>query len=192
MSIRLQELHPALVHLPITLLPAALAIEAYNAAAPDQHIARLGRATLAAAVVSGAVSALTGLIAQEEVDTRGAADLLETHRNLNVSVVGLTAGLWAARLRADRPAGAAFFAAGLLGVATVCYTGYLGSKMVYDHGVGVAAAGGLREGGAPEVTRQSLGEVTRRVTRDLQDGARHVAEDVGSGRLAPALRGPRG
>ncbi len=84
-------------------------------------------------------SAVTGLIAGEEVNVEGASmDLLRTHRNLDFIATVAASGMatWRANLR--KPT-AAYLNTGLIGAGVLEYTSYLGGKLVYDVGVGVEA-----------------------------------------------------
>ena len=91
MSMRLQELHPALVHYPIAPLPVALAADALGRATGSEVLLEIGKRGMALAAGSAAISAVAGLIAQETVRTDEVShDLLVTHRTLNVGLVGLT------------------------------------------------------------------------------------------------------
>lgn len=178
----LTELHAAIVHFPIALLPASLAADAAG-------LHQAGRAGMALAAGSGALAAASGLIAQEEAAVEGPAhDLLATHRTLNVGALGLTTALAAYRAGGRRP-GVGYFAAGLVALGMVAYSAYLGGQMVYTHGVGVAKADGLAPDAAPPVRQMRPGQLLRRVGRDLSQGLRHAAEHLRAGDVAPALGG---
>lgn len=60
--------------------------------------------------------------------------------------------------------------------------------MVYRHGVGVAAAGGVRDGKSPDLGRDGLAESARVAAANVIEAARHASRDLGAGRIAPALR----
>ena len=153
---QLHELHPALVHLPITLLPASLVADAAG-----MHDA--GRAGIALTAGSATLAATSGLVAQEEVETDEAShDLLATHRTLNLGVLAATVAMALHRAGRERP-GAGYLALGLTAVGVTLYSAYLGGRMVYAHGVGVEPAGGLEEDHAPPVEEMGVGALLRRI-----------------------------
>ena len=187
MAMRLQEVHPALVHAPITLFPLAVGADLLGRATGNEFLLETGRRVMPLAAAAAAVAAVFGLVAQEAVKTEGPThDMLITHRNLNLGFVGVAAAMAAWRTRHDRPS-AVYLALGLLGIGTMTYTAYLGGHMVYEHGVGVKAAGGLREEHAPELAPDRLGEAARTVIADLRHGTAHAAEHIGQGEIAPTL-----
>jgi hypothetical protein len=127
-------------------------------------------------------------VAQEEVNATGEArDMLVTHRNLNLTMVGTAAAMAAWRSRREEPT-TGYLALGLLGLATMTYTAYLGGHMVYEHGVGVLNAGGLRGDASPELAPGSMKEAARVAGQDLAQGVRHMAEETQRGELAPHAR----
>jgi hypothetical protein len=139
------------------------------------------------AAASAAVSAVTGLVAQEEVRAEGeAADLLATHRSLNLSLVTLSTAMAAYRLRTDKP-GFGYLALALAGLGALTYSAYLGGKMVYEHGLGVKPADGLRDGDSPELLPSNARDVARRVGRDIERGVSHALEDLRAGKVIPAV-----
>ena len=189
MPVRLQEVHPSLVHFPIALLPIALASDALGALSNSDSLLGTGRRLMPLTAISAAVAAATGLVAQEEVNADGRAhDLLVTHRNLNVGLLALITGLAVLRRKSPRPS-LGYLVAGFVGVAGMTYTAYLGGKMVYAHGVGVEPAGGVREGHAPPLTARRAKDVVRHAVDDLMHGSRHAVEHLTQGELAPALKG---
>lgn len=187
MAMRLQEIHPALVHFPITLLPVALGADLLGRATGSEPLTETGRRLMP---LAAGAAALFGLVAQEEVKAEGQThDMLVTHRNLNLGLVGLATAMAAWRARAERPS-AAYLA--LAGLGVMSYAAYLGGHMVYEHGPGVRPAGGLRDGGAPALTPGSAGEATRRTLADVRHGATHATEHIREGNIAPALTGGSG
>jgi uncharacterized membrane protein len=186
MAIRLQEVHPSIVHFPIALLPVAIGADLLARATGSRRLAEVGRAMMPLAAASAAVSGATGLIAQEEVNAEGKAyDILATHRSLNISLVTLSAIMAAWRLRSEKP-GAAYLALGLGGIAAMTYSAYLGGKMVYEHGLGVRPAKGLRRG-SPELLPSKARQVASRTGRDLERGITSAIEDLRKGNVIPAF-----
>lgn len=189
MAMRLQELHPSVVHFPIALLPVSIASDALGLLTDNRSLMELGRLTMPIAAASGALAGVLGLIAQEVVQTdeEGAA-MLVTHRTLNLGLIGAAAAMAVSRLRRKKP-DPAYLAIGAAGIGVMIYSAYLGGQMVYDRGVGVASAGGLLEDAAPPLTRP--GEATVKSARHIARGARHMVEETMDGQLVPALVGGR-
>lgn len=187
MSMRLQEVHPALVHFPIALLPTSLAADALGLATGNRTLMELGRRTMPVAAASAALAGVFGLVAQQAVVLDDeTTDLLITHRNINLAAIALTAGMAIERGGRKRPS-IGYLAAGLAGLAAVTYSAYLGGNMVYEHGVGVRKAGGLNEAQAPEILPETAGEAVRATGRHIREGAAVTARELGEGRLAPTL-----
>lgn len=181
---QLHELHPALVHFPIVLLPASLAADASGMDAA-------GRTGIVLTAATAALAATTGLVAQEEVEVDGKAhDLLATHRTLNLGVLGLTTAMALYRTTQKR-VGLGYLAAGLLGLGVTAYSAYLGGRMVYGHGVGVEPAGGLAEDHAPPLGKARAGPLFYHVLRDLGRGVTHTLEHLREGEIVPTLTNAR-
>jgi uncharacterized membrane protein len=188
MGMRLQELHPAMVHYPIVLLPATLAADALGRATGNTTLLDVGRAGMVATAGSALLAGLAGLIAQESsrFEDEAAHDLLVTHRTLNLGLIGLTAVLAARRAQRRRPS-LGYLLAGLAGLGVMGYSAYLGGHMVYEHGVGVKEAGGLRENEAPELRPGETGNVLATSAQHLVQGVRHAAGDTARGEIVPWL-----
>jgi hypothetical protein len=67
------------------------------------------------------------------------------------------------------------------------YSAYLGGRMVYEHGVGVRPADGLREEQAPEIHADNVDEVARLAAQHVKHGAQHAWEHLRKGEIAPSL-----
>lgn len=174
MSMRLQEIHPALVHYPLALLPAALAADALGRVTGSEGLLDLGRRLMPVAAASALAAGVFGLVAQEAVRTdETTSDMLTTHRTLNLGLIGLTAAMAAKRWGERRPS-LGYLALGAGGMAVMSYSAYLGGNMVYEHGVGVSSAGGLLENEAPEITTHNLGEVADVTADHIRSGIQHT------------------
>lgn len=187
MALRLQELHPTLVHLPLALLPLAVGSEILGAVTDRPVFRTFGRRAITLAAAGAVGAAVTGLIAGEEVNVEGEArDMLQTHRNLNAvaTVVAITMAFWRHRIR---KADAAYLAAGVAGIGVVTYTGYLGGQLVYEHGVGVDPAKGVWRPEAPQMRKPQMRAFLRDAAVDLWHGVKHMGEELAQGKIVPAL-----
>lgn len=191
MAIRLEQIHPIVVHLPVSLLPLAVGAELLGAATDSPSLRRFGRQAMAAAAVGAVASAVTGLIAGEEVNVEGPSrDKLMTHRNLNALVTVATSWMALWRRRRERP-NASYLAAGLAGVGVLAYTAYLGGQLVYDTGVGVGPAKGVYRPDAPVLKTDQTGRFIQDAAVDLRHGVQHMVDEVRQGYLVPAIAGKR-
>ena len=137
---RVHEVHPAIAHFPVALLPTAVAADLVGRLTDDASLMDMGRQLMPLAAASVAAAGIAGFAAQEAVRTSDVShDILVTHRTLNIGLLALSVGLAAIRARSRRPS-AGYLLAGLAGAALVTYSSYLGGRMVYAHGVGVEPA----------------------------------------------------
>ncbi len=186
MTLRLTEIHPSTVHLPITLLPAALALDALALATGSRGMADAGRLAIGAAFGSAVLAGVTGALAQgaariEEGEPRA---LMTTHRTMNVTLTLALAGMAAHRAGRRWP-GAGYFAVGLGALGAMGYSAYLGGRLPYEHGVGVAKADGLRE--TAEIGRDSIGDVIAAAVRAVERAVRESIGEMMRGSFLPAL-----
>ena len=187
MAIRLQEMHPALVHLPIALLPLAVGADAIGRMTDNEALLSFGQKAIGVAAVGAVGSAVTGLIAGEEVNVEGASeDMLITHRNLNFIATLVAGGMALWRFNHRKP-NAAYLGVGAVGVGVLAYTAYLGGKLVYDVGVGVEPAKGVYRTDAPALKSGQIGSFVKTAGTDFVHGVQHMVEEVAQGRLIPAL-----
>jgi uncharacterized membrane protein len=187
MALRTHEIHPTLVHFPLTLVPTALALDAIGAATNSESLMKAGKALMPIAAASAVITGVAGFISQGAVKADGHAhELLVTHRNLNLALVAATAAMAAIRQTRTRP-GVGYLMAGLGGVLAMTYTAYLGGKMVYAHGVGVEPDGVDLEK-SPEIRRGSVSRAARESAALLQDQVVATAKEIAGGDLAPAVR----
>ena len=152
MAIHLQEMHPALVHLPIALLPLAVGADMAGSVTGSDSVLSFGQTAICIAAAGAVASAVTGLIAGEEVNVEGASqDMLITHRNLNFVATVVATGMAIWRVNHRKPS-AAYLGIGAAGVGILAYTAYLGGRLVYGVGVGVEPAHGVYRSDAPALT----------------------------------------
>ena len=186
MTIRLQEMHPAIVHVPIAFLPISVGADMLGQIA-GEPLFSFGRKTVLVAAAGAIGAGLSGLIAGEEVNVEGRSrDMLMTHRNLNflaMLVVGSMA-LW--RSRRQRPS-STYLAVGVAACGVLGYTAYLGGKLISDFGVGVEPAKGVYRPDAPELGKAPLTTFAKAAGTDLVHGVKHLVEEVAAGQIVPAL-----
>ena len=186
MPVRLVEVHPALVHFPLALLPVAIGSDLAGRVTGRRDLYTVGRLCIAGAAASAALAGLFGFIAQEEVNAEGEArEVLQTHRTLNVLALGAMTALAISRAAMRRPS-PGYLLAGIVTMAGVAYSAYLGGRLVYALGVGVEKADGLY-GEPPELTTEDAGRAVSTAARDLGRGVLHTLREIAQGEIAPAL-----
>ena len=187
MAIQLQEMHPAMVHLPIALLPLAVGADVIGSMTDNESLLSFGQKAIGVAAVGAVASAVTGLIAGEEVNVEGASeDMLITHRNLNFIATLVASGMALWRFNHKKP-NAAYLGVGAVGVGVLAYTAYLGGKLVYNVGVGVEPAKGVYRKDAPALKSGQIGSFAKTAGTDLVHGVQHMAQELAKGRLIPTL-----
>lgn len=187
MAIQLQQMHPAFVHLPITLLPLTVGADFLGCLTGKDSLHGIGRKTIKLAAVGALAAAATGLIAGEEVNVKGETqDMLMTHRNLNfvATVVVTSMAVW--RSKHERPS-AAYLGAGFAGLGVLTYTAYLGGKLVYESGVGVEPAHGVYRTDAPTLRTGQVSAFFETARTDLLHGVQHMIQEVSKGQLVPTI-----
>ncbi len=139
-GLRAHEVHPLLVHAPLTLLPVAAGLDTLAAITGNRFAERAGCWAWFAGTSGGLAAGLAGSAASQEVKAaEHARDMMFVHGLGNLGIVLTAAGmaLWRASHRAN-PASALL---GLSACAAAVYTGWLGGELVYAHGVGVKGMG---------------------------------------------------
>jgi uncharacterized membrane protein len=185
MAMRLQEVHPSLVHYPLAFLPLAVATDALGYLTGRRRLLQAGRWATLLTAAGAAAAGTTGLIAQEQVAAEGEArDLLVTHRTLNVALTLTMTGLaaWRWRRRAPTPVSLAI---STLGLGALAYSAYLGGRMVYEHGVGVVPALGVKPGRGRRLRRGELAEAAGDAAEAIPTGLKHAAADAARGEFLP-------
>jgi uncharacterized membrane protein len=141
MPMKTHELHPALVHAPLVLLPLAAGTDLAALLLQRRGIERSGRRLWLGVAGTAALAGLAGLAASQEVrpDGRQASDMMFVHGLGNAALLAAATGIALRRMR--RPPGVVTTTLGLLGAMASGYTAYLGGELVYAHGVGVNGKG---------------------------------------------------
>ena len=191
MTIRLHEMHPAIVHVPIAFLPVSVGADLLGQVA-GEPLFSFGRKAMVVAAVGAVGAGISGLIAGEEVNVEGRSrDMLMTHRNINfVAMLAVSCmALW--RRRRDRP-NSTYLGMGAAACGILAYTAYLGGKLISDFGVGVGPAKGVYRPEAPELGKAPVTIFAKAAGTDLLHGVEHLVEEVAAGQIAPALIGRSG
>ncbi|HVN77126.1 MAG TPA: DUF2231 domain-containing protein, partial [Thermoanaerobaculaceae bacterium] len=138
-------LHPAIVHFPIALSLVAVLVEFVARHRRLRTLEGAAAFLISLAAVASVVAVVTGNAAHDEaVVPPAAAALVTRHEEVGEIAMWLLLALAAARLLLARRGwfrGAVpwiYLAGAALVAATVGYNGYLGGKMVFDHGLGTA------------------------------------------------------
>jgi uncharacterized membrane protein len=192
MPMRTHELHPSIVHLPLTMLPAAALVDFMAALSPrDRRLDRAGRTLWWATAGSALLAGLAGMAASQEIELRSdrARDMMFLHGIGNFGLV--LSALGVASWRARNQASLTSAAAGVLAAGASIYTAYLGGELVYSHGAGVKPLGGAAAEAPALFSRQGAGRLARDAGRGLSwllsRGWRAVTEreKVDRGALGP-------
>ncbi|MFP2929871.1 DUF2231 domain-containing protein [Pyxidicoccus sp. 3LG] len=192
----LHELHPAVVHAPLALLPTAAVADLISVSTGDPSWGKVARRIWVAGTLGGVFAGLAGLAASQEVrlDSPRARDMTFLHGLGNTVILLGATGVTAWRLRREPTLVSAVV--GLAACGLALYTATLGGKMVYELGVGVnpmpaeEPQGTLK--GPPLLSR----EAPVALVRDALQGVRWLlsrARELISGErpLAPGAEGLR-
>lgn len=191
----LHELHPALVHAPLALLPTAATADLLATLAADRAWAKVGRRLWVAGTAAALGTGIAGLAASREVraDLPRARDMMFLHGLGNLVITTSAVGLTAWRLRNEPTA--ASVALGLGACCLALYTATLGGKMVYELGVGINAMPPDTATGTREFVPLLSREAPEALVRDALEGLRWVAGRarrwLAGERLAPGAEGVR-
>ena len=141
-------IHPLLVHFPIALLCAAIAVDLVGCACWCNKPLRQAATLLYALGTVGAIAVyLTGRAASQSIWLPGMAEpVLKEHWDWALRTVWFFTIVTMVRLALLRPARrepavalvAALALVGLVGVGLLLETGDRGGRLVYQHGVGIA------------------------------------------------------
>ena len=138
-------LHPAFVHFPIALVTFSFVADLLGRFLAKPSLRATGFWSLIAALVTGAVTAVTGYYDFTRDALGETARYVDFHMDVGWILVGcvvvLTAWRWFAYARRDVPPGLPYLIAALLVMGLTLFQGWYGGEMVYSQGAGVAAAG---------------------------------------------------
>lgn len=166
MTIRLQEMHPARMHLPIALLPLAVGADVVGNMIDNEPLLSCAQKAICIAAADTVASVVTSVVTRpdrgEEVNVGCASqDMPITHRNLNfiAILVASSMALWRLRHRKSN-------------------TAYLGAGAI-----GVEPARGVYRSDAPALKSGQVGSFAKTAGTDLVHGVRHMVQEVAKGRL---------
>lgn len=146
-------IHPMLVHFPIALIFASVALDWLGYLFKHANLTRAGFYTLVLGAMGAGLAALSGPDAA--TGDPSVPSLLASHQTFAALTVVLAVALVAVRFLSARGisgAGAlAYLLATLFLVAFVSITGYYGGEMAYHHAVGISAPNVVPVSGAASV-----------------------------------------
>lgn len=165
MGMHVHELHAAMVHSPLVLLPAAAAVDLTASITGDRRQAALGRRLWWLTVGAGTLAGVAGFASSQEVRTEDskAEDMMWLHGIANTAILlgGVGIALWRSTHRPSKTQAVL----GLGAAALSFYTAYLGGEMVYGNGVGVRAMPRIAPRGVrnspPVLSREAPGTFLR-------------------------------
>ena len=136
--------HPAFVHFPIALFPAALLFFGLGLLLKKESLRVAGRGCLYGATVSSMVAVVTGLSAQESFPHNEVIHhMMQTHKTIGLALLslGILLSIWSFRQTKHRPTAESLFLT-VLAVATLItlQNADIGSRMVYSQGAAVKPA----------------------------------------------------
>ncbi|GAC1344821.1 MAG: hypothetical protein NVSMB23_20190 [Myxococcales bacterium] len=180
MPMTLHEMHPALVHAPLALLPAATAVDLCAALRDDRPLGRAGLALWTAGCAGATLAAISGLAASQEVkaDDARARQMMAVHGAVNAGV--LAAALALTGYRATHRPTIASSLIGLTACAAAVYTAYLGGEMVYGLGLGVKPMPASGARGARDATPVLSLRAPGKLARDAAHGVAWLLRQAGA------------
>jgi uncharacterized membrane protein len=135
-------LHPMIVHFPIALIFASVALDWFGYCLRHPNLTRAGFYTLVLGAMGAGVAALTG--PDHVSGDATVATLLANHQSFALLTVAIAVSLVAVRfLSAEGIQGRwalVYLACTLALLTTLSLTGYFGGEMTYHQGVGVATS----------------------------------------------------
>lgn len=122
------EIHPGVVQSPLALFPASVACDAAGMLAGDDALLSIGRSLVFATAFRAITVALAAFADDQAVHADARNELMVRHRNVNVGLVILTAGLAWQRQRRKHPS-VSYMLGAFGGLSAMAYTAYLQRKI---------------------------------------------------------------
>ena len=138
----LAELHPALVHFPIALLSVGFLLDLASLFSSRLPFRQMGATLLVLGVAMAGAAVFTGDQAMDAAERAGIKQrVIEPHQESATATLFIFLGLLIARIVMIKRPWAwlwrAYLVVALIGVAMLFRTGYLGGKLVFEHGIAV-------------------------------------------------------
>lgn len=136
LSVMGHPVHPIAQAIPAAVLPASTSFDALSYVMGDEEgFSKAGHYTLIFGLAGGAAAAATGVLDYYEIHNRPVRRTALYHGLSNVALMAsYTASLL---LRRNGRAGLSALSLSALGASLIGLSGYLGGKLVYEHGVRV-------------------------------------------------------
>ena len=137
--------HPLVVHFPIALIFVIVACDLIGLLFHNRTFILTGTILSVFAALGAAVTAISGLLAADDVwHLPASSEMLETHETLGLVFLGIIVVMlilrFALKDRIYGKLGWIVFVWGVIGAGVVTGGGYLGGEMVYRYGTGVKEA----------------------------------------------------
>src|SRR3954452_19324892 len=191
----LSELHGAATHLAVVAIPLYLVLLLLRRSSDHPALRQAEPWVLAAVLAGVAAAGITGLLVwgQAQTTLRGQTFRVGTaHFWLGIGLAVVLVAIAVARWRAVHT-GPLLTVAAALAVVAVAVQGYLGGRMTYDQGVGVAAAGQFAQSGSGATTVEVMLARGQSMVAAGKEG--FASDGLGCARchgdLAQGARGPR-
>jgi uncharacterized membrane protein len=136
LSVLNHPIHPILQAIPASLLPASTTFDVLARLGSDEEgLSKAAHYSLIFGLVGAAGAAATGVLDYFEIENRPVRRTALYHGITNVALIA--SYVMSLRRRKDYKADGTALALSLLGAALIGLSGYLGGKLVYEHGVRV-------------------------------------------------------
>lgn len=125
------EIHPGVVQSPLALFPVSIACDTAGMLRDDDALLSIGKLLVSATAFRAITVALAAFIDDQAAHANERNDLMVRHRNVNVGLVILTAGLAWQQHRRKRPS-VAYMLGAFGGLSAMAYTAYLRRKIAIE------------------------------------------------------------
>lgn len=134
--------HPMFVHFPIALIVITGIVALVDVLQPKYQLKKVILWNLVAGAIFSAVAVISGLRDASVIPHNETIhEILEVHEKIGITILILSTVLsvwfYIRQLKMKKIENLLFVLIIWFGMALIVYTGYLGGKMVYDHGAGI-------------------------------------------------------